>query len=180
MGAPSSRNLLHFTYSKTVLEIQVASGKKIDALEAKITEREAHIVRLRTEFDISDQDMISLLSQAAQDAELSSLAHHGHGHGVVHEEHADEEGDDAQDEQIELEQEEHLLHLGVPRLRPLDGDLGRQLPAELRCDPVRVRLLVQQEIHPIQPPELAEVKLLLWRCFLCPCRFGVVFINEDS
>lgn len=72
MGAPSSRNGLHFAYSKSYLDIQEASKKKVILLGAKITEREARIARLRKEFEITDQDMIQLLSQAAQDA-LSNM-----------------------------------------------------------------------------------------------------------
>ena len=68
MGAPSSRNGLHFAYSKSYLEIREAATHKITALEAKVAEREARIVRIRKEFDITDTDMIQLLSQAAQDA----------------------------------------------------------------------------------------------------------------
>lgn len=68
MGAPSSQNLLRFPYAKSVDEIQDASLRKIAALKAKIIEREARIVRLRTEFNVSDADMIQLLSQAAQEA----------------------------------------------------------------------------------------------------------------
>lgn len=69
MGSPSSRSILNnLSFEKTSAEILEKAGLKITALTAKIAEREARIVHIRQEFDISDQAMISLLSQAAQDA----------------------------------------------------------------------------------------------------------------
>lgn len=69
MGGPSSRSVLHsLTFAKTSGEIKEKAASKIEALASKVKEREGRITRLRKEFDISDQDMIKLLSQAAQDA----------------------------------------------------------------------------------------------------------------
>ena len=67
MGHPSSRHMFStFTYEKTVAEIKIAMAKKIEGLKAKIAEREARIAKIRTEYEISDQDMIQLLTQEAQ------------------------------------------------------------------------------------------------------------------
>ena len=69
MGGPSSRSVLHsLSFAKSSHETKEKALAKIALLLAKITEREARIVRLRDEFAISDADMIKLLSQAASDA----------------------------------------------------------------------------------------------------------------
>ena len=67
MGHPSSRHLFgHFTYEKTTDEIGSAMQKKVESLKAKIVEREGRIAKIRAEYEISDQDMIQLLTQEAQ------------------------------------------------------------------------------------------------------------------
>ena len=69
MGGPSSRSVLHnLSFEKSSSEIKEKATAKIASLGAKIKEREGRIARLRKEFDISDQDMIKILSQAAQGA----------------------------------------------------------------------------------------------------------------
>ncbi len=68
MGGPASRSVLNFSFQKSSEEILAKAAVKAESLAAKIAEREGRIVRIRKEFDISDQDMINLLSQAAQDA----------------------------------------------------------------------------------------------------------------
>lgn len=67
MASTSVRHMFgNFTFSKTIPEILEAVEKKVAALKSKITERENRIIRIRKEFDITDADLISLLSQAAQ------------------------------------------------------------------------------------------------------------------
>lgn len=69
MGGPSSRTVLHsLSFSKSSHEIKDKATAKILFLVAKITEREGRVARLRNEFEISDADLIKLLSQAASDA----------------------------------------------------------------------------------------------------------------
>lgn len=69
MGGPSSRTVLHsLSFSKSSAEIKDKATAKILLLVAKITEREGRVARLRNEFEISDADLIKLLSQAASDA----------------------------------------------------------------------------------------------------------------
>lgn len=69
MGGPAARHMFgNFTFEKTVDEILTAVAEKIDSLKAKINDRMERVVRIRKEFDISDADLISLLSQANQDA----------------------------------------------------------------------------------------------------------------
>lgn len=68
MGGPASRSVLNFSFQKSSGEILAKAAAKVESLTLKIAEREARIVRLRKEFEITDQDMIKLLSQAAQDA----------------------------------------------------------------------------------------------------------------
>lgn len=64
MGSPSSRHMFsNFSYEKSIDEIKEAMEKKITALTAKIEDRQQRIVRLRKEFDISDAEMIDLLTQ---------------------------------------------------------------------------------------------------------------------
>jgi hypothetical protein len=58
----------HFSYEKTVEEIKEAMKEKMAALQAKVVERKARIVRIKAEFDITDEDMIDLLTQAANAA----------------------------------------------------------------------------------------------------------------
>jgi hypothetical protein len=53
----------NFSYEKSIDEIKEAMGKKITFLTNKITEREQRILRLRQEFDISDAELIDLLTQ---------------------------------------------------------------------------------------------------------------------
>lgn len=69
MASPHSRSILNnLSFEKTSAEILEKAGFKITALTAKIAERETRITHIRKEFDISDQAMINLLSQAAQEA----------------------------------------------------------------------------------------------------------------
>lgn len=69
MGSPPSRSLLsNLTFSKTAVEIRTAAREKIDRIRAKIAEREQRIAALRTTYEITDTDMIQLLSQQARDA----------------------------------------------------------------------------------------------------------------
>lgn len=69
MGSPPARSILSsITFTKSVTEIQAAIDAKLVRIRAKIKEREGRIINLRDTYGITDQDMIQLLSQAAQDA----------------------------------------------------------------------------------------------------------------
>lgn len=69
MGGPAARNMFgNFTFEKSVAEISAAVAAKIEALKEKISDRIDRVACIRKEFDISDADLISLLSQANQDA----------------------------------------------------------------------------------------------------------------
>jgi hypothetical protein len=69
MGGPAARHMFgRFEYQKTVEEILAASSKKIEAVKAKISEREGRIARIRKEFDITDAELVSLFAQAANEA----------------------------------------------------------------------------------------------------------------
>lgn len=64
MGSPATRHMFgNFAYEKSIDEITAAMGKKIEGLKAKIEDRQQRIVRLRKEFDITDEQMIDLLTQ---------------------------------------------------------------------------------------------------------------------
>ena len=67
MGHSGSRHMFgSFTYEKECTAIKEVMSKKVEGLKAKINEREGRIVKIRKEYDISDVDMINLLTQAAQ------------------------------------------------------------------------------------------------------------------
>ena len=68
MAHRGARSLLHFSYQKTVEEMQEKIGTKADAVKAKIAEREQRIKDLRKAHELSDQDLIQIYAQAAQAA----------------------------------------------------------------------------------------------------------------
>ena len=69
MGNPRTRGMFHnFTYQKTVDELKEAMTNKVAFLIKKVAERETRIARIREEYDITDADMITLLTQAANQA----------------------------------------------------------------------------------------------------------------
>lgn len=69
MGSPSPRTILaNLTFSKTSGEVRDAVHRKVAKLSEKILEREARITSLRESYQITDTDMIQLLSQQARDA----------------------------------------------------------------------------------------------------------------
>lgn len=75
MGGPSSRHMFHnLTFTKTVDEILAKVGTKIAFLHGKIREREARIVRIREEFNISEADMTKLFAQAAANEGTRNMA----------------------------------------------------------------------------------------------------------
>lgn len=53
-------------FHKSGKVIREKAGEKIKALEAKIGERKARIARIRKDYDITDADMIELLSAKAR------------------------------------------------------------------------------------------------------------------
>lgn len=57
-------HMLNFTYEKSSEEIVRACTKKIEALLAKVREREERIANLRKEYGINDAALIQLLTQA--------------------------------------------------------------------------------------------------------------------
>ena len=68
MGSPPSRSILsNLTFTKTSEEIRSAVASKLVRIRAKITERELRITNLRASYEITDADMIQLLSQQARD-----------------------------------------------------------------------------------------------------------------
>lgn len=73
MGSPSAHHILsNLTFAKTSLEIRTQARAKIERIQAKIAEREQRISTLRAAYEISDQDMIQLLSQQARNATSNS------------------------------------------------------------------------------------------------------------
>jgi len=69
MGSPASAHMFrNFSYQKSIDEILAKMTAKIAFLETKIREREARIVEIREAHDITDQDLIKLLTQAANQA----------------------------------------------------------------------------------------------------------------
>lgn len=69
MGSPPSRSILsNLSFSKSSVEIRTAVREKLERIRAKITEREGRIATLRSTYEITDTDMIQLLSQQARDA----------------------------------------------------------------------------------------------------------------
>ncbi len=53
-----------FTYEKSSAEIKEKAKAKIAALEAKVKEREARVARIRAEYEITDQALVDILTQA--------------------------------------------------------------------------------------------------------------------
>lgn len=76
MGGPGARSMSHmfgrFQFEKTIDEIKAAMLTKIEFLTAKISERKARIAAIRREFDISDEALIQVLSQAVDAGKASS------------------------------------------------------------------------------------------------------------
>ncbi len=53
-----------FTYEKSSVEIKEKAKVKIATLEDKIKEREARVTRIRTEYEITDQALVDIMTQA--------------------------------------------------------------------------------------------------------------------
>lgn len=69
MASPRTRHMFSgLKFSKTSAEIRAKAKDKADFFIKKIAEREQRVTRIRTEFGITDQDMIDLLSQAARES----------------------------------------------------------------------------------------------------------------
>jgi hypothetical protein len=68
MASPSTSSMFRFSYEKTIDEIKEAMLKKIEFLKTKIAERKARIKKIRAEENITDQDLIDLLTQATNQA----------------------------------------------------------------------------------------------------------------
>lgn len=67
MASPSVRSMFrNFTYQKSIEDLVAAFERKIQAVKDKIAERTERIARIRKEYNITDQDLIDLLSQASQ------------------------------------------------------------------------------------------------------------------
>lgn len=65
MRATSITNMFHgFTYPKTTEEIKTAVKAKVEKLKAKIEERTERVANLRKEYDITDSDLVQLLTAA--------------------------------------------------------------------------------------------------------------------
>jgi hypothetical protein len=66
MASPSTARMFrNFTYRKPMADVREAMEGKIDQVKAKIAERKERIALIRKEFSISDQDLIELLTQSA-------------------------------------------------------------------------------------------------------------------
>lgn len=91
MASFSNRNLLSFEYEKSIPEILTKIQEKIVSVEAKIEERKIREEKIRKEYEITDEDLIRVLSQAANASgsnvqgsyTLSSTTHRVIGAGVV-------------------------------------------------------------------------------------------------
>ena len=103
------------------------------------TEKRPHDADRDPFADHAKHDAGAAHPKTAQNPDLPTLPDHGHGHGVVDQEGAHEERDEAEDEQVELKRTEHLLDLGVPCLGALDVDPDRQPSAQVCGYPLRVR-----------------------------------------
>jgi len=69
MASPSTSGMFRsFSYEKSIDEIKAAMTTKISALKDKILDRESRVVRIREEYGITDADLITLLTQAANAA----------------------------------------------------------------------------------------------------------------
>jgi hypothetical protein len=68
MASPSTSRMFRFSYTKTIEELKTAMAEKIEFLKNKILERQARIKKIREEENITDQDLIDLLTQAANQA----------------------------------------------------------------------------------------------------------------
>lgn len=55
-------------YTKPVAEIREACRKKAEQIRAKVEERQGRLERLRREYDVSDADIIQLLTMARKQA----------------------------------------------------------------------------------------------------------------
>jgi len=65
----TARSVLHnLHYQKTTSEIVEAIERKLVQMKAKIIEREQRVLRIRKEYDITDQNMIEILTQQANNA----------------------------------------------------------------------------------------------------------------
>lgn len=65
MSTPATRSMFRFTYQKPMAEVIEKMEAKAAFLEAKVTDRQGRVARIREAFDISDADMIDLLTQHA-------------------------------------------------------------------------------------------------------------------
>lgn len=73
MANPSAVRMFNqFVYQKPMVEVRNKMREKVDFLRSKIEERQGRIVKLRTEYDISDQDLIQLLQEAMK-REVSNM-----------------------------------------------------------------------------------------------------------
>lgn len=66
MQVQSIRNMFCFEYEKSSAEITTAMKKKIQALKAKIGEREERLAKVRKEYKITDAALLDLMKQARQ------------------------------------------------------------------------------------------------------------------
>jgi hypothetical protein len=77
MASPQTLGMFRqFTYQKTMAECKTAMEGKIAQVNAKIAERQERIARIRAEYNITDTDMINLLTQAANQSQ-NRFGEHG-------------------------------------------------------------------------------------------------------
>ncbi len=86
-------------------------------------------------------------------------AHHGGGHGVVDEKHADQQRDERKRGEVELERAEHSLDLPVAAVGRLDDNVGGQFGSQARADGVEIGAGPQQRRDAAELAHMKEVFL---------------------
>ena len=98
-------------------------------------------------------------AERAQDADLVPPPHDRRGHGIIDEEHADEQRDERERGEVELERADHPLDLAVAAVGGLHDDAGGQLGAQAGADGVEIGAGTEQRGDAAELADVAEIFL---------------------